>query len=61
MILDHRSTYVSHDRLRRMLVIRHKIITDSLIIKNRMNLKLNSVGFLVLNDVACHSAYFFDL
>ncbi len=45
MILDHRSTYVSHDRLRRMLVIRHKIITDSLIIKkpDEFEIKLSRV------------------
>lgn len=33
MILGHRSTYVSHERLRRLLVKRHKIMTDSLTIK----------------------------
>lgn len=33
VILGHRSTYISHDHVCRLLVIRHKIITDSLTIK----------------------------
>ena len=33
MLLIHRLTHVSHDHVCRLLVIRHKIMTDSLTIK----------------------------